>query len=400
MANPSISFLIGAGFSKPAGYPLAQEINELFVGLRESEFSTHTDGSAWFNEGEPGPNDWFTRKTERLFVERIISYYCDQVVTDTFHYESFYDWYKALRAGREADRNVEVMASELDRSIEDLLLNFDLIFNQLLAQPLSKRPPQVHLGRGLPVSHARFLNLVEALGEKHVLHFHSLNHDLFFESLSSTDAMKGELADGFTELGSPFYGTLRRVKKEPNDNEGFSYTVRLPYFAGEFGSRFNLYKLHGSVDHYIFNDTERATVKNKHGIGPNDLLKEVRQDEELRYVSENSNYHPSFLSGTTFKTRKYDSTPYYSSIFEHFTSNLSASSVLVVIGYGFGDTEINRMIEENFLDQKGAKLLIVDVREPDLPSTFGERSEFFPGGVSDFDGEEILKAISTATAAN
>lgn len=394
MTNPPVSFLIGAGFSKPAGYPLAYEINDYFVGLKEGDLLIHTDGSAWFNGGKPGPNDWFTRKIERQFVERLIVYYCDQVITPgTFHYESFYDWYKDLYAGRSSDTNVEAIATDLGRSLGDLLLNFDLTFNQLLAQPLSKRPPEVHLCRGLPGSHARFLDLVEALGQQCTLHFHSLNHDLFFESLSSTDAIQGELADGFTELGSPYYGTLRHMERAPSGGNSFSYTVRLPYFADEYGSRFNLYKLHGSVDYYVFGDAERATVKNKRGIGPNDLLKEVAESGHLRYESDHSNYHPSFLSGTTFKTLRYDSTPYYTTVFNHFKQNLSNCVVLITIGYGFADSEINRLIEERFLSRDDSKILVVDVKKPAVPATMADSFQFFLGGVTNFDYEELLSGI-------
>jgi hypothetical protein len=399
MKDPHVSFLVGAGFSKPADYPLASEINDYFVGFKESDLSIHTDGSAWFNGGNPGPNDHFTRKTERQFVERLIGHYCDRVVTpETFHYESFYDWYKDLRTGRASDPNVEDIAVDLGRSLTNLLLNFDLTFNQLLAQPLSKRPPEVHLCRGLPRSHAKFLDLVEALGQQRTLHFHSLNHDLFFESLSSTDAIQGELADGFTELGSPYYGTLRRVEEAPNGGNWFSYTVRLPFFADEYGARFNLYKLHGSVDYYVFGDTEHATVKNKRGIGPNDLLKEVAEGERLRYESDHGNYYPSFLSGTTYKTLRYDSTPYYTTVFNHFKHNLSTSAVLVTIGYGFADSEINRLIEECFLSRTGSTILVVDIQEPDVPDTMAESTRFFLGGVTNFDYEKLLSGILSASA--
>lgn len=402
MSQTSISFLIGAGFSKPADFPLAGEINENFVGLKENDFTIHSDGTAWFHDGEPNPNDWFMNKTERVFTERLLEYYCNEVVTpESFHYEEFYDWYKALRNGRTSDENIQHLASELDRDLGTLLLRFDLTFNQLLAQPLSKRPPEVHHCHGLPRSHAQFLSLIEVLGQKHVLHIHSLNHDIFFESLSSTDAIQGELADGFTDLGSPYYGTLQHVVNGDGANGGdwFSYTVRLPYFADKFDARYNLYKLHGSIDYYVFNDPKRTTVKNKRGIGPSDLMKEVTEDGSLRYESDYSNYHPSFLSGTTYKALKYDSTPYYRSVFEHFKENLSKASVLVVVGYGFGDSEINRMVENHFLCRRDSKVFVIDVHKPESPPIFEEASQYCPGGVSDFDYDDLLTSIMAQTPA-
>ena len=207
---PDLSFLLGAGFSKPAGSPLASEINDRLVGLKESDFTIHSDGSAWFRDGEPNPDDWLMRKEERVFVERLLRYYCRAVATpDSFHYETFYDWYKDLREGRTEETGVEAIARGIGRGVASLLLDFDHTFNQLLAGLVTRHHPEVHLGRGLPRSHARFLDLVEYLSGEHRLHFHSLNHDLFFESLSSTDAMQGELADGFGERVSPHLGAQR-----------------------------------------------------------------------------------------------------------------------------------------------------------------------------------------------
>ena len=50
MTKPTgISFLLGAGFSRPAGYPLANELNARFACLQEHQFTIHTDGGAWFH---------------------------------------------------------------------------------------------------------------------------------------------------------------------------------------------------------------------------------------------------------------------------------------------------------------------------------------------------------------
>lgn len=49
--GPPISFLLGAGFSKPAGLPVASEINRRFGELKASDISIHPDGRAWFNDG-------------------------------------------------------------------------------------------------------------------------------------------------------------------------------------------------------------------------------------------------------------------------------------------------------------------------------------------------------------
>ena len=60
------------------------------------------------------------------------------------------------------------------------------------------------------------------------------------------------------------------------------------------------------------------------------------------------NYHSDFLSGTTSKTLRYREPWYYEKVFQHFENNLRDSEMLVIIGYGCRDTEINRLIIEHY----------------------------------------------------
>jgi hypothetical protein len=387
-----VSFLLGAGFSKPAGYPLAQELNDTFRTLCADEITIHSDGTAWFNEGSPHPNDQFMRRKERKFIEQLTEYYVSEVLgSSDYHYEEFYDWYKRLLREEESDATVEAIAEDLNRGAVNLLLQFDQTFNQLLANEITKWHPEVHKIDG-PEPYQRFLEVTSRLASQgHTLHFHTLNHDLFFETLSSTDVMGGGLDDGFTEFGSPFYGKIRQ--RLPDSNEGgkgwVSYTVRLPHFTGNFGSQFNLYKVHGSVDFYIYSRDERlSTVRCPRGVDHGDLLKEVHSDEGLQYRSDPGNYHPSFLSGTTYKKMKYDATPYYERVFECFERNLLRSNLLVVIGYGFCDEAINDLLKEHFTSRAGTKLVVVDKSEPKVPDYIGEYVGF-TGGVEQLPAEEI-----------
>lgn len=172
------------------------------------------------------------------------------------------------------------------------------------------------------------------------MHVHTLNHDLFFESLSSSDWLKGELSDGFQELGSPYYGRLQD-----------QYMVRLSYFANEYPTRYRLYKLHGSLDQYPYYRQQTGLdgyVKIKPGVGSEDLFRESQeQDGQLQYERCWINYHSDFLSGTTSKILRYDD-PFYREIFTHFKQNLQKSKLLIIVGYGGADLKINALIGEHF----------------------------------------------------
>lgn len=386
MKKAPISFLLGAGFSKPAGYPLASEINEKFVNLKEDEISINTDGSARFNNGNPGPNDWFAQGKERLFVERLLEYYCSSVISspDSFHYETFYDWHKDIQNDRKKDERVEEIAVELEGCLIDYLHCFNFTFNQLIAQLLYKSPQKLRLGQGFPCSYALFLDLVRNLRREHVLHFHTLNHDLLFESFSGTDAFHGDLGNGFTELDSPYYGaSFHKLKSK----------VRLPHFSGVFASPINLYKLHGSIDQWTFPGKEREIVKTRFGIGPNDLLEKVEENGKSEYKWCYGKPCPEFLLGVRYKIANYKSHPYYEKVFECFKSNLECSNVLIVIGYRFKDTEINSFLRKHFLRREGSRVLIVDVKKPDLPPDIEQCSEFFCGGVSGFNYSKLMASI-------
>lgn len=387
------SFLLGAGFSKPAGYPLAAELNQVFSRLTEDQFTLFTNGVAQFHDGQPHANDWFMRREERLFAERLISRYCEKVCGDTthFHYERFYDWYKDLRSGRSQDSDIITLATDLNLEPHRAIMNFDLTFNQLLADRLRKWYPRVSFGQGLPDSHARFLDLVERLAHlDSILHFHSLNHDLFFENLSMTHAMQRKLSDGFVECGSSYYGQLSVPLK---DGGAYSYTVRLPVFRNQFDSQFRLYKLHGSVDHYscASETSSTVTIKIRRGIGLTELFRESNATDTPAYERIGGLYHPDFLCGTTYKTRQYDATPYYTAMLNHFQNNLRNSRALIVIGYGWGDLEINRIIDAH--SPTIPPIVDINLRPVSAYERRKQRVRFHGGGVKHFDPTKVLEDV-------
>jgi len=198
----------------------------------------------------------------------------------------------------------------------------------------------------------------------------------------------GDLADGFTELGSPYYATLWRKVKGSISDGNFCYRVRLPFFSGRFNCRFNLYKLHGSIDQYAPRAKGTQIFKDKYGIDPNCFYQEVEENSDLRYEHVPIIHHGlHFLSGYETKRCNYQ-LPYYQVMLECFKSNLQRSNTLIVIGYGFKDDGINDLLLEHFLNSNKKKLLIVDVAMPDLPCDKLKSSCdicFFGGGVEDLN---------------
>lgn len=356
----NISLLLGAGFSVNRGYPTAAMLNEKLTKLTKADFCVSTGGSlCWLSEGQKDPFTYSSYYTSKMFTLACIEFYSK---ANSFNYEEFYDFYKSMEQNHNDSKSFNTFCDEFRQLYHcktdnlNLLNGLGNIYNQLIAAFLvdsegKKFYDPGHLGYPTCPGYTGFLNCLQSWGEDHIVHIHTLNHDLFFEIFKSSDWLKGELDDGFKELGSSYYGDFQE-----------RFKVRLPYFANFYEKRFRLYKLHGSIDQYPFhlkNFGIDGYIKIKLGIGTDGLYKEVENEKgELQYVNDWINYHSDFLSGTTSKILRYREPWYYEKVFNHLEKNLIASKNLVIIGYGCGDTEINNLIEKYY--DKSKHVFIVE----------------------------------------
>lgn len=355
----SISLLLGAGFSVNKGYPTAYQLNKKITLLKADEFAVAQQGSVcWLKKGQDDPYTHSQYYTYKLFTLELIAFYAAKT---EFNYEEFFDYYTNVNRADHKDEGFEALCDvfrkkhDVDYDNSNLIASHNSIFNQLISGFLVDREgtkfyENIH-HMGPYGGYNGFLGCLQKWGnDGTVVHINTLNHDLFLESLNHTDALNGDLSDGFRELGSPFYGGTEDGSK-----------LRLSFFTGEYDSNFRLYKLHGSLDQYPFHLLNGGQIDNyikiKPGIGVTDLYKEVTGDDgKLAYINDFINYFPDFLSGTTSKILRYSDPVYYEAIFKLFETNLQSSDRLILIGYGCGDREINHIILENF---KG-KIYLVD----------------------------------------
>jgi hypothetical protein len=394
----NISFLLGSGFSVPAGYPTTTKLNERLCKIDTSEICIENDGSARFMyDGEVDPNADWTNVTEKKFVQEFLTFYSDQVLAPNgldFHYETFYDYYSdALDS-----RNYELLASfpdgfrrkhSVDEDNDYLLLHFHCTFSQLIAWELRDRHEHGYLLKPYPPPYRRFLDLAEILGKTHRVHFHSLNHDLYMEGLAQSESLRGEMDDGFEDLGSPYF------KRMPNKNG--EYKERLSRFIDSFEKPFCLYKLHGSIDQFwIMHNGRHDWIKLRKGMNRWGILKEVKEHGFLRYVGQSADVVPDFLTGTKSKIKRYEG-GYYQEMLNHFRNNLQSSNTLIIIGYGFGDEKINEFIELDFLTDDSKTLFVVgNKRRPPAAEALLARkySLYLDGGVSAMDTDLILDKMN------
>src|SRR5688572_29990902 len=93
-----ISFLLGAGFSVPAGSPVVKTISEYFIRRPLFDKVYHYSSSEWkwiefgtnpFIEGAPFSN---SHVIISCFVEQLIESYIESTKIPVLNYENFYEW--------------------------------------------------------------------------------------------------------------------------------------------------------------------------------------------------------------------------------------------------------------------------------------------------------------------
>lgn len=351
----SLSFLLGAGFSAPKGYPIGNQLNDKLLNCTDENFVFSTDGSLIINGDGTRPNIGFDIPYDKYFIfcSDLMRYYNENI--KSFDYEEFYDYLKneAKNDTALADFFAKKRYNGGKAKLYNYLFQIDNIFNQLVSFYLKDSngkdrydDEDFHLKPNFD-GYTGFLNCMETFLKEYTVNVHTLNHDLFFERLDRTQWINGKLCDGFEEHDSPYYGKLI--------HDTGSCKCRLERYTGNYDTNLRLYKLHGSKDYYLFSRTEENTfipetyIKGKMGIGSRDFFKETK-DKDGNLVCDNCwiNYHSDFLTGTTSKIIRYREPLLYKKLFKLFEDNLAKANRLIIIGYGCKDSEINEIIMEKF----------------------------------------------------
>ncbi|HET9505363.1 MAG TPA: hypothetical protein VFO93_17600 [Hymenobacter sp.] len=435
----NVSFLLGAGFSKPAGYPLAFEVSNLLLRVQASGIATHTDGQAWLrpefvdhlhsaNAAAPfeDPRDGFSwpERAGADALEAVLEVYSQD--HDLSNYEDFYDELVQYRrrdptrltapAFQTAYEKRNLHADpqqEGERHIDQALVGAHNIFVQLLEGAIKRDP-----SAGTPVAGAAYGRLVQLLrthgqpsrhwfnesASRHQFYLHTLNHDVFLEGLLNDEAYYSavDYSDGFSEMGSPYYGRLELTSDFPRQFRQWPpYAhVRIPQYTGQYEGPIHLLKLHGSLDYWSFgveaNDQglyEPQVVKKQPWLDYLRLNREVERDGKLIYRNDFTNYYSLFLTGTTAKLEQYDDPILFQRLLTRFAQNLAQSDLLVIIGYGFRDSGINEYILP-FLQNQTKRVIVIG---RDLPAWFPavQPDMFRTGGLEGYDFAE-LEALLTA----
>jgi len=363
MSN-SISFLFGAGFSAPMGYPLGNQLNELLLKSIDDNFAFAPSGDLVIRIDGKKPDLGYKTSydIEFEFCYKLILHF--NKIKGYFDYEEFYDYITEDIADDKSVNDIGKPFIDNVTTIKTLKSGLKNVYTQVVAHYIKDKNGNSYYDN-LPYlidesfrGYTGIMKSIKDLSKNSVLNIHTLNHDLFFERFNNTVFLEGNLSDGFEELGSKYFG---KFTKENRD-----YMVRLQRYTGNYFGNFRLYKLHGSLDYELYYRNESGQffpetyLKSRYGIGNTDLYKEIKNKEgELTYENCWINYHPDFLTGTTSKIERYGEPLLFEKLFQLFKNNLKNADKLILIGYGAKDEEVNNIIFKYF-DYKNKQSYIID----------------------------------------
>lgn len=190
MCKPSnnISFLLGAGFSASAGYPIGNYVNESVLNLFEQNIHFTPNGRLVHNY-DPG----FVTELGgyySLFLSTI-DYYL-QTYLLPFNYEEFFDFLEQeILANKKYAKWWEIKNphTKIDYDTKDKFLN---IYNQIIEDIIYPNK------NSKLEDYNEFIKWIVKRSKEKIVHIHTLNHDLLLEG----ELLPDFISDGYQLEGS------------------------------------------------------------------------------------------------------------------------------------------------------------------------------------------------------
>ena len=335
-----IAFLLGAGFSVPAGMPTAKTLNESLVA---HIFNAIRNSFKEGNEVLPG------------FIFEKVLLDCDKC--GEFDYEFYFD---TLAHERERKLNIRKLRSFIERgmygylwgcsvseggktekkqidnlvksaknechSYFEVICNMENYYQHLIGKNLLGNSKNGKIKSFNPCYNgfAEIIDFYKSQG--YVVDIYTLNHDLLLESLLSLTNMKDDVCDGFG-------GEIENLNKKAYR------TFNVKYYEKDI----RIFKLHGSI--------------NIHELSPfhNGFHKKYIQiidgySDKNAFLMNNdwsASIIPLFLTGKKSKQQNYNKEP-FCTMFNLMQDSLRITEKMIVIGYSGNDYGVNEIIYDNY----------------------------------------------------
>ena len=329
-----VVFLLGSGFSVPAGLPTAHNLWETIKTYYYSQLKMEFESTSVMDKSV---TDWW------LFpFGKILKSYKNE---NDINYEDFYD--RILEETKRAvcitsirefvsdnvnmycngDNNLSLMDSLISGWRRELVKNYQAIVESCII---------------------KYQNIIKEI----LSHFNKTNDYGNFESIINNLYLCGNHVDIFTLNHDLLVEKLLQISgisfQDGFDNNSAKNIGRHIYFDAET-SRYkngnvNLYKLHGSIDLY------RYTEKKANNYS---FAKVVNGDPFMMSNETIFDIIPYFLTGTTAKLKQYQN-KYILDLLSIFETSLQKSNKLIIIGYSGNDKGINKIIYNNYSNWSNA----------------------------------------------
>tara|TARA_R110002051_G_scaffold324292_1_gene420922 strand:+ start:690 stop:1859 length:1170 start_codon:yes stop_codon:yes gene_type:complete len=346
-----IVIVLGAGFSFPAGMPLARDIRIRFDRNQKEKLLLYSSSEwVWIDD-----KDKNTITNGSLSYDHLsYSYILDEMVkaynleVDDFdNYEVFFafimnkfndpNWFKEVYKNAENSlikekpyliEEPEIYADYLNIfKNEPYLQRIAQIINYLISDLL------VITENKIDEAFPKYQLFIEYLKQYNQVDIYTLNHDLLLEGLLNRADL--EYSRGFTSTDSEI-----QFEKQP-----------LKVFKNDFSKKIRIHKLHGSLDYFRF---EHYANKGSFFLQPTGHYNyfttnnyhakhhATRIDPVSKEVIQNMNFDitPKFITGTN-KTDIIDNDLMYSQLLQNFKDSISETKTILISGYSFGDKHIN-----------------------------------------------------------
>lgn len=337
--SKNIAFLFGAGVSIPSGLPKTDELTELILKgeniVRISGKYVYVDDPEKFNyiwENE------YINRTKKLF-HVLQSYFRNHYSFSNrrMNYEDFFYMIDSMHSDENMEFEnplVEYFSDHLFKvhsylfeplcelyaplRLIDLMGEAKNYIRDIVANYLDKKPNDL--------CQFNLLNEVNADSNYDKIFIFTLNHDLLVEQLLLKNCIT--YSDGFTD---------KNEETRVWDKEAFT-------------DRFNLLKLHGSINWSRF-DTDDPYEKKVH------IYKIPHRNSSAD--------SPAIIVGSFNKLRDYSRSTFFDiqCLFSEFLNNCNR---LVISGYSFGDQGINSKIINWLYCSRDKKIIVVHKNEEEL----------------------------------
>lgn len=336
-----IAFLIGAGFSVPAGMPTANVLNSIikatiYDSIRNS-FKDNKDGilqsyilEKVLIDSEEREKDF---NYEQYFdsLEREKDNKMDKYKLLSFIERGMYGYFWKQSRGTyfEAEEKSVQIIGMLEETLNQCYNYQNVVdgiiewYQRLIAKNVKGSTSNGKIDQFNPCYKGFAEILSYYVNQGYILDIYTLNHDLLLESLLSHTALKDMVCNGFG-------GEVRQIKKKKYKTFDVKY----------FNNNIRIYKLHGCIDiHDLYNNMSGQLYIQ---------ILDGYSDENASLVNntESASILPLFLTGKTSKEKKYAKEPFHSMLKE-FENNIGDVEKLIVIGYSGNDDYINSILYRN-----------------------------------------------------